>query len=131
MLDDDARYQCQVSTGILGEPAIRSRFATLTVLVPPDPPRIVQGDTLYTTEDREIELECISANGKPPAEVRLCDSCKNWFSNVCWNEGISREWRSPHCLIANLCLNSLFQKSFTEPNYDFVISKAFIFPSNF
>lgn len=71
MLDDDARYQCQVSTGILGEPAIRSRFATLTVLVPPDPPRIVQGDTLYTTEDREIELECISANGKPPAEVRI------------------------------------------------------------
>lgn len=70
MLDDDARYQCQVSPGSSGEPGIRSKFATLTVLVPPEPPRIVQGDFLVTTEDREIELECISLAGKPAAEVR-------------------------------------------------------------
>uniref|UniRef100_A0A8D9EC13 Irregular chiasm C-roughest protein n=1 Tax=Cacopsylla melanoneura TaxID=428564 RepID=A0A8D9EC13_9HEMI len=82
MLDDDAKYQCQVSTGILGEPAIRSRFATLTVLVPPDPPRIVQGDTLYTTEDREIELECVSANGKPPAEMTWIDGSGTVMGNV-------------------------------------------------
>lgn len=52
-----------------GQPGIRSRFATLTILVPPDPPKIVQGDFLVTTEDREIELECISVGGKPAAEV--------------------------------------------------------------
>ncbi|KAJ4438944.1 hypothetical protein ANN_14898 [Periplaneta americana] len=68
MLDDDARYQCQVGPGLAGEPGIRSKFASLTVLVPPEPPRIVQGDFLVTTEDREIELECVSLAGKPPAE---------------------------------------------------------------
>lgn len=39
------------------------------MLVPPEPPRILQGDHLVTTEDREIELECVSAGGKPAAEV--------------------------------------------------------------
>lgn len=37
--------------------------------MPPEPPRIQQGDFLVTTEDREIELECVSAGGKPAAEV--------------------------------------------------------------
>lgn len=71
MLDDDARYQCQVSPGPLGEPGIRSEYATLSVLVPPEAPRISQGSVLTTTEDREIELECISAAGKPAAEVSI------------------------------------------------------------
>lgn len=53
----------------IGHPGVRSRYATLTILVSPDPPIISQGDYLETTEDREIELECISANGKPAAEV--------------------------------------------------------------
>lgn len=73
MLDDDARYQCQVSTGSEGEPGIRSNYATLSVLVPPDPPKIVQGDYLVTTEDREIELECVSHGGKPAAEITWID----------------------------------------------------------
>lgn len=55
----------------IGIPGIRSRFATLTVLVPPEPPKIIQGDFLVTTEDREIELECVSVGGKPAAEVCL------------------------------------------------------------
>lgn len=71
MLDDDARYQCQVSAGPQGQRGIRSRFATVTVLVPPEPPKIIQGESLVTTEDREIELECISMAGKPAAEVRI------------------------------------------------------------
>lgn len=54
---------------ILGAPGIRSRFAKLIVLVPPDMPNIVQGDYMVTTEGREIELECISHGGKPAAEV--------------------------------------------------------------
>jgi len=70
MLEDDARYQCQASPGFSGQREIRSRFATLTVLVPPEPPKIVQGDFLVTTEDREIELECVSYAGRPAAEVR-------------------------------------------------------------
>lgn len=55
----------------IGHPGVRSRYATLTILVAPDPPVITQGDYLETTEDREIDLECISANGKPAAEVCL------------------------------------------------------------
>lgn len=54
---------------VAGTPGIRSRFATLTVLVPPEPPKIVQGEFMVTTEGREIELECISYGGKPAAEV--------------------------------------------------------------
>ena len=70
-LEDDGRFQCQVSPG--PEPAstaIRSRYATLAVTIPPEPPQIVQGSHLITTEDREVELECQSRSGKPAAEVR-------------------------------------------------------------
>ncbi|XP_058063827.1 irregular chiasm C-roughest protein-like [Anopheles bellator] len=73
MLEDEARYQCQVGPGKHGMLGIRSKFATLTVLVPPEPPKIVQGDFLVTTEDREIELECVSAGGKPAAEITWID----------------------------------------------------------
>lgn len=40
-LDDDAEYECQVGSAP-GVSAIRSRKAYLTVLVPPDPPEILQ-----------------------------------------------------------------------------------------
>ncbi len=57
-----------------GVSAIRSRSAQITVLVPPENPKIVKGNTsideIVATEDREIELECISSGGKPAAEVR-------------------------------------------------------------
>jgi len=43
MLDDDAKYQCQVGPGPQGEQGIRSRFAKLTVLVPPEAPKIHSG----------------------------------------------------------------------------------------
>jgi hypothetical protein len=56
-------------SNVPGQAGIRSRFAALTILVPPEPPKINQGDFMVTTEDREIELECISVGGKPAAEV--------------------------------------------------------------
>lgn len=77
MLDDDAKYQCQVGPGPQGEQGIRSRFANLTVLVPPEAPKILQGDYLVTTEDREIELECVSVGGKPAAEITWIDGLGN------------------------------------------------------
>ncbi|TMW50115.1 hypothetical protein DOY81_004798 [Sarcophaga bullata] len=80
MLDDDARYQCQVGPGPNGEAGIRSRFAKLTVLVPPEAPKILQGDHLVTTEDREIELECDSVGGKPAAEITWIDGLGNVLS---------------------------------------------------
>lgn len=53
----------------------------MTVLVPPDNPKIVQGenhiDHMVTTEDREIELECISYGGKPAPEVCKLNPSQN------------------------------------------------------
>ncbi|CAG9116270.1 unnamed protein product [Plutella xylostella] len=58
----------------LGDTAIRSRYARLTVLVPPEPPRILQGKYHSTTEDSEVKLECVAVGGKPPAEITWVDS---------------------------------------------------------
>ena len=68
-LEDDGKYQCQASPTNDGQPVLRSRFAKLSVLVPPQKPKILQGDFLVTTEDRELVIECISVGGKPPADV--------------------------------------------------------------
>ncbi|XP_035451282.2 irregular chiasm C-roughest protein isoform X2 [Spodoptera frugiperda] len=73
-LDDDALYQCQVSSGPKGEPPIRSRYARLLVLVPPEPPKILKGPVLQAVEDREVNLECISVGGKPAAEITWVDN---------------------------------------------------------
>ncbi|XP_075987814.1 irregular chiasm C-roughest protein-like [Anticarsia gemmatalis] len=73
-LDDDALYQCQVSSGSRGEPAIRSRYARLLVLVPPEPPKILKGPVLQAVEDREVNLECVSVGGKPAAEITWVDN---------------------------------------------------------
>ncbi|XP_012232150.1 irregular chiasm C-roughest protein-like isoform X2 [Linepithema humile] len=76
-LEDDGTYQCQASPTNDGQPALRSRFAKLSVLVPPQKPKITQGDFLITTEDRELVIECISAGGKPPAEITWIDGLGN------------------------------------------------------
>ncbi len=69
-LEDDARFQCQVGASEGIEP-IRSRYATLTVLAPPSPPRLLpEGDIYRTVEGRQVELRCESKGGKPAAEVR-------------------------------------------------------------
>ncbi|CAH2987446.1 unnamed protein product [Chilo suppressalis] len=73
-LEDDAVYQCQVSSGPRGEPPIRSRYARLIVLMPPDPPKILQGPVLQAIEDSEVDLQCISVGGKPAAEITWVDS---------------------------------------------------------
>jgi len=77
-LEDDGRFQCQVSPGSeSGSVAIRSRYATLAVHIPPEPPQIVQGTHLVTTEDREVELECQSRGGKPASEIIWLDGDGN------------------------------------------------------
>ena len=59
LLEDDAVFQCQVGAAD-GVAPIRSRDAILTVNVPPEKPIIINGDTLRTTEDREVEIKCVS-----------------------------------------------------------------------
>lgn len=65
-----------MSPGPQGQPGIRSQFATLTVLVAPEPPRILQGDFYLTAENKDIELDCVSIGGKPAATV-------NGFIHLC------------------------------------------------
>lgn len=65
-----------MSPGPDGQPGIRSQFATLTVLVPPEPPRILQGDFIFTDENKELELVCVSIGGKPATAVNIV---KNQF----------------------------------------------------
>lgn len=69
--DDSNRFSIFNSVAIVGQASIRSRFATLTVLVPPEPPVIAQGDFIQSTENKEIELHCESIGGKPAATVSV------------------------------------------------------------
>jgi len=52
------------------------RYATVTVLVPPEPPRIRSPSlgsdgVLRAVEGREMTAECVSEGGKPASEVGL------------------------------------------------------------
>ena len=67
-LEDDAEYQCQVSSPT-GKP-LRSRVAKLTVMVPPDPPVIKPEPTVYATAGDAVSLTCYSSGGRPAPEVR-------------------------------------------------------------
>ena len=89
-LEDDARFQCQVSisTAIYllcvslviisaqvgaapGVAPVRSRYAVLTVTVRPEAPVILaEAAEVRTQEDRVLSLECVSRGGKPAAEVQ-------------------------------------------------------------
>ena len=77
-LEDDARFQCQIGAAEPSIAPIRSRYATLSVLVPPNPPKMLggsgqmaDGQTIHkTVEGRQVELRCESRGGKPAAEVR-------------------------------------------------------------
>lgn len=78
-LEDDARFQCQIGAAD-GIAPIRSRYATLTVKVPPEPPKLLpSGDELKTVEGRQVELRCESRGGKPASEVSLS---KNTYSTI-------------------------------------------------
>ena len=69
-LEDDAKFQCQIGAAD-GVKPIRSRYATLTVLVPPEPPQLMpKGEVFKTVEGRQVELRCESRGGKPASEVR-------------------------------------------------------------
>ncbi|XP_037093432.1 irregular chiasm C-roughest protein-like [Pollicipes pollicipes] len=68
-LEDDAVFECQVGAAA-GQQGIRSPDARLTVLVPPEPPRVIQGDQVTTAAGLEVRLQCESRSDRPPAELR-------------------------------------------------------------
>ena len=68
-LEDDAKFQCQIGASD-GVKPIRSRYATLNVLVPPEPPQLMpKGEVFKTVEGRQVELRCESRGGKTASEV--------------------------------------------------------------
>lgn len=68
-LDDDAAFQCQVPVALL-----QSRLAHVTVWVPPENPRILDGPIVQVKENVDVSLKCESKGGKPAAKI-------NWFDH--------------------------------------------------
>ncbi len=79
LLEDDALFECQVGAAE-GVGPIRSSVARLTVRVPPEPPVIVNGAVLRTTEATTVNIECVSRGGKPPSDVSLYIF---WYLKIC------------------------------------------------
>lgn len=103
-LEDDAQFQCQIGAAD-GVKPIRSRYATLTVLVPPEPPKLMPtGDLFRTVEGRQVELRCESRGGKPASEVSY-----NGLDTVCntitWL--ISANYRKRSCLSSSFMTHDL------------------------
>jgi len=72
---DEGVYQCQVSGGH-GVAPITSAPVTLSVNREPGQPYIVQAneeDMMEVQEGEEVELECQSQGGRPPAEIQWWD----------------------------------------------------------
>lgn len=68
-LEDEAVYQCQVTSARGTMPPIRSATARLIVLIPSGPPRITNGPSLTMTEGVEDNLRCEAEGGKPAAQL--------------------------------------------------------------
>ncbi|KAK3853880.1 hypothetical protein Pcinc_039600 [Petrolisthes cinctipes] len=68
-LEDDAEYQCQVSSD--AEMPLRSAVARLTVFVPPNPPTVTHPD--LATAGVPLTLTCSSSGGRPAPEIQWLD----------------------------------------------------------
>ncbi len=86
---DAGEYQCQVGAGPGDNPPLRSRSATLSVQVPPGPPKIFTSDgraltdddggggptpTVEVTAGGTAVLECESEGGRPAANLAWTDA---------------------------------------------------------
>lgn len=79
-LEDDAEFQCQVGP-TEGTKGIRSRSAVVQVNVPPEPPKIIEGNHIRTTAGSTVELNCEAAAGKPAAEVSSLPLAQSYTKN--------------------------------------------------
>ncbi|KAK8735666.1 hypothetical protein OTU49_005255, partial [Cherax quadricarinatus] len=68
-LEDDAEYQCQVSSAT--ELPLRSQVARLTVFVPPQPPSV--DHPKVATAGVPLTLTCSSSGGRPAPEIQWLD----------------------------------------------------------
>ena len=68
-VEDDAKYQCQVGATDSSEP-IRSRYALVRVISPPQPPVLTAGPQLILRQGKVALLQCISKGGKPASVIK-------------------------------------------------------------
>ena len=68
-LEDDGKYQCQVGATEVAQP-IRSRYALVRVLSPPQPPVLTAGPELVLRDGKTALVQCISKGGKPASAIR-------------------------------------------------------------
>ena len=68
-LEDIGRYQCQVGATDTVAP-IRSAYAEVTVVAPPEPPVITAGPRLVLRDGKTAMVQCISKGGRPASTIR-------------------------------------------------------------
>lgn len=66
-MSDDGLYQCQVGAKDMVGPVV-SDMVSLTIMVEPGVPRILQGEEVEMVEGKEDSLECW-VEGRPRPEV--------------------------------------------------------------
>ena len=110
-LEDQATYQCQVTSKTGSSPPIRSTTARLTVLIPSGPPSITNGSTVTLTEGIENTLVCEAEGGKPAAQVGQ----NHFLISIVIGAEICKVVSILSCvMIRNL--NLIFKKLFEQPD---------------
>lgn len=66
---DNGMFECRVKASGTGR-ELHSQAYTLTVLTPPEPPKVSPGPNPTVTEGRKIELACSSAGGSPEPYIK-------------------------------------------------------------
>ena len=69
LAEDDAKFQCQVGA-TEASPPLRSRYAIVQVVAPPQPPVITAGPRMLVRAGRRALVQCISKGGRPPTQIR-------------------------------------------------------------
>ena len=67
-LEDDGKYQCQVGATEEAQP-VRSRYALVRVISPPQPPVLTAGPELVLRDGKTALVQCISKGGKPATSI--------------------------------------------------------------
>lgn len=66
---DNGMFECRVKASGTGR-ELHSQAYSLTVLTPPEPPKISPGPNTTTTEGKKIELACSSVGGSPEPYIK-------------------------------------------------------------
>ncbi|CAH2076216.1 unnamed protein product, partial [Iphiclides podalirius] len=66
---DNGRFECRVKAGGSGR-TLHAQGHALTVLTPPQPPRLGPGPHALAHEERELALQCSTAGGSPEPSIK-------------------------------------------------------------